>query len=1129
MNIIFVNINGNLFQKLADPNFVQILRKYHIVIILESKLRSTDFVDLSTFGLTKVFRTERPSASGGVLVAVRAFLAPSVDILFVKPGSDMIFLKVDNKFCLGAVYIPPRGSKYFNSFDRFELLEECVENSIATNLPFIVVGDFNSRPGNTPQSIYDIQTKCFVDIPIDSYDTTVTVSGRTLLDICNRTNSIILTGKVWGPNFTCFQPKGASVVDTGFASPSILSSIRNGTIHANDFSDHTPISFLVDLKNPLSYSSIKRRPEVVPRRRILRTMNDTVLYNGFIQKLMKDPNLKVLIDRIRSLFMSPTTPLKADISSFVNDMYDQLNEFLTRTFNTNPTRLKNTRKRHNVTGPFVVEYDKKCLDARRAFRRVYRVFQRNRSDLNYAQLVFCRKLKVSNERRCRRFSESNYLRSILRCTNTNRLWKEMRLSTNTSYNGPISVDQYTSFLSNIASGNLHFDSKLSDLAHRRLNVLCLMSGDLTPDHMCELLESFPTKDVLSPKLNKATGVDGWSGELIRLLYPILYHILPYLFIICLKSGVTPDRWDEDVKVPVPKPGKPANLPNSLRPITLVNVMMKQYEHWIISLLDNFCTPSEFQAGFKKGYSCTGRLFVLRSILDLEVYDKKKNGVFAVFIDFSSFFDTIREEVLCNYLIDRKVPEYMVRAIHGMLSNVSASVFMKGKLGSSFRCSVGLRQGSKSSPRLATLFLDQLTDSLVQCRGGIDTGGKRINHIFYADDLVLVFDDWNDTQFAIDVLDALCKKVGLSVSIEKSFSVHFCKSKKKGIKDFCWGSSTLRSLNSAKYLGCTLSNRVKFSEHLQSSHKKANRAFSILMNFQKRFPSLPFSDFLNMYYTLVYPSYAYSCEVFAWADADKLDDIFTDHLRRYLGLSKTTSKMAIHYITGTLPIQVKMYSSGYKFWSKVSKLGEDRLEKIAYRVSKNYTSTSWFKDMLEFFSKIGFDGDHIYWGPNLIKAEFPRFEETTTDFYRKKYLNWAKESSYRFLTTHFEFGQTTQLLDGTPFWNRRILSRFLLRGFNFESSLGGRHKRHPHDRYCRFCFNTRRLVIPGDDSHYLSGCPRFDENRQTLCTYLNISPENIELNLVQSVNSTSASTVFLNALAKFIRKSFCQLPDPYDST
>ena len=56
---------------------------------------------------------------------------------------------------------------------------------------------------------------------------------------------------------------------------------------------------------------------------------------------------------------------------------------------------------------------------------------------------------------------------------------------------------------------------------------------------------------------------------------------------------------------------------------------------------------------------------------------------------------------------------------------------------SFKVTNGVRQGGILSPQLFNIYIDGLSDILNKsCVGGF-IGGKRINHILYADDLCIV--------------------------------------------------------------------------------------------------------------------------------------------------------------------------------------------------------------------------------------------------------------------------------------------------------------------------------------------------------------------------------------------------------
>ena len=262
------------------------------------------------------------------------------------------------------------------------------------------------------------------------------------------------------------------------------------------------------------------------------------------------------------------------------------------------------------------------------------------------------KVKKRHERRCRRKSEYLYVDRLFDSRESTDLWNLIKMPVTSQYSGPLTNSDYTLHLRSIAEGKYPFSRSRSD---RAVSLLAGLQAffELPKPLEWRLLSSFPS-NLLNPKRNKACGSDGWFGKTITILKPAMELVLPKIFILCLRSGHTPDQWDYDVKVPVPKPNKPLDNPSSLRPITLVNTLMKQYEKWFLSIIEDFYKEYEEQAGFRKNYSCVSRLFVLRNVIDKYLHIEKKR-VYAVLIDFSSFFDTVREEFLCEYLCKQGDP------------------------------------------------------------------------------------------------------------------------------------------------------------------------------------------------------------------------------------------------------------------------------------------------------------------------------------------------------------------------------------------------------------------------------------------------------------------------------------------
>ena len=144
-----------------------------------------------------------------------------------------------------------------------------------------------------------------------------------------------------------------------------------------------------------------------------------------------------------------------------------------------------------------------------------------------------------------------------------------------------------------------------------------------------------------------------------------------------------------------------------------------------------------------------------------------------FLDASKAFDRVKHSVLFDKLVQRGVPGYIVRILCYWYAHQTMCVRWGSSISSSFRLSNGVRQGGILSPHLFNVYVDDLSQTLNRCRTGCLSGNITINHLMYADDLVLL------SPSATGLRELLCACVEFSISHDvvynsKKSSVLICR-------------------------------------------------------------------------------------------------------------------------------------------------------------------------------------------------------------------------------------------------------------------------------------------------------------------------------------------------------------------
>ena len=94
-------------------------------------------------------------------------------------------------------------------------------------------------------------------------------------------------------------------------------------------------------------------------------------------------------------------------------------------------------------------------------------------------------------------------------------------------------------------------------------------------------------------------------------------------------------------------------------------------------------------------------------------------------------------MLFKKLLCKGVPVYLVRLLTFWYSEQVMYIRWLTIISEGFKVSSGVRQGGILSPYLFSVFMDNLSVRLNNVPTGFMMGESKINHLMYADDIVLI--------------------------------------------------------------------------------------------------------------------------------------------------------------------------------------------------------------------------------------------------------------------------------------------------------------------------------------------------------------------------------------------------------
>ena len=356
-------------------------------------------------------------------------------------------------------------------------------------------------------------------------------------------------------------------------------------------------------------------------------------------------------------------------------------------------------------------------------------------------------------------------------------------------------------------------------------------------------------DKLKPK--KAAGPDKISPMILKTLSSSFAPILQVLFSKSYHLGNIPDDWRKANVTPVYKKG-PKTDPANYRPISLTSIPCKIMEHIITSSIMKHAESNhifyDLQYGFRSRRSCETQLigFVqdITNNLDLD----QQTDV--LIMDFSKAFDKVGHKKLSHKLHHYGIRGKTLNWIDSFLRDRKQRVTLEGEFSDEVAVHSGVPQGSVLGPSLFLYYINDLPANL----------HSKIR--LFADDTIAYMTITNSSN-THDLQEDLNKMTQWSHKWSMEFHPQKCQiisitRKKNPIKyNYRMGNHILERVPSAKYLGITLSEDLRWNTHINNICKKGNSTVAFIRR-KLRIPSRQIKT--NAYKTLVRPTIEYSSSI-----------------------------------------------------------------------------------------------------------------------------------------------------------------------------------------------------------------------------------------------------------------------------
>ena len=367
---------------------------------------------------------------------------------------------------------------------------------------------------------------------------------------------------------------------------------------------------------------------------------------------------------------------------------------------------------------------------------------------------------------------------------------------------------------------------------------------VTPEEVCIGAESLSN--------NKSMGLDGIPSEVYKYAPFALHAWIAALFNECFKHCHIPSRMTEVFIIPIVKSNQKSPMDSTnYRPIAISPSISKIFEDILLTRLHDFIQCSHHQFGFKKQNSTETCIFAMREVINY--YKQLNSNVFICFIDIKGAFDRVNYMKLFCKMLQRGVPTYLILLLENWYTEQKLFVKWNNSMSQSFGMKNAIRQGSKLSPYLFNVYIDELNEALCNSKVGCHIAGKAANNFGYADDLALAAPSAKALNTLLEICDNFAARNDIVYSTAKSVCMMVPAGTRATFEppDIHLSGSTLQYVTKFKYLGHIITNSMKDDEDIMREIRSLNARGNVII---RKFGFLSLEVKCQLFKTYCYPLY-----------------------------------------------------------------------------------------------------------------------------------------------------------------------------------------------------------------------------------------------------------------------------------